>query len=89
MITNIFGLSALSSSAAAMYKFNAQLLQKNYGPGIDRPLINAYNNFDDEHLNALNLFEQGDDDIDFAWRRMNDFFDLQLYLDVDVGNPPQ
>ena len=40
MISNIFNLSAIASGAIAMHTFNAQLLQKAHGPGIDRPLIN-------------------------------------------------
>ena len=97
MIHNILNLSAIATGAVAMQTFNAQILQKSHGPGIDRPLINlqSWDNYEPythiyetmEYSQNLSLFEQGDNDSDFAWRAMNDFFDLQLYLEVDVGNP--
>ena len=88
-------LATLLSAAAcvvhvsfAMYTFNAQILKKKEGPGIDRPLINPVDDGFDHDPRML-LFEHEDDDKDFAWRTMRDFFDLQLFVEVDVGRPGQ
>ena len=39
-------------------------------------------------MNVLNLHQQDDDD-DLVARNMSDFSDLQLFIEADVGSPPQ
>ena len=84
----------LSSFGSGLKQFNLQRTERDLISQIrhiqsSEPSKYADDLYDDTKPEPLNLFESADDDSSFAMRMLEDYQDVQLFIEVSVGTPSQ